>query len=583
MFEKKNSTASVLRMGKKDASVWFGKTMAGRVSRMGTVLEFLQYEADRKKWILEGYHVLFGITEESISPYICVNGEYIPCERVDRSNTGTLSLGKKTSYALGFRAVLPGSIEKAKIVPVLLLRGTYIKCRNISFGKFFPLSDVYRYAYAHIADRGIVFQNNCLMIVPKPDCFRGAIREFRLLKEIWEKDLLGGRKAIAGRIFYHTVMPFKRSRLWIVSDRIMKADDNGEAFFRYLMENRPEKTKVVFAISKESPDFSRISKVGLCIPAMSLWHKLLFLVSDIIISSQSDEVTRNPFAGYHDALRDLLGHQRHVFLQHGIIFHNVSGWLNRYNQNIHGFVTSTVPEWESIAYNKEYQYSPEQVWLTGLPRYDRLYHKEKKRITVMPTWRRYLMGHADPRTGIWEIRSGFEQQPYYIFYNALINSDRLLDGLAEYGYTLQFLPHPVLQPHISHFHRDPRVRFLTMDTSYRDVYAESSLVLTDYSSAVFDFAYLRKPVIYCHFDYEVFFQDSQIYREGYFDYIQDGFGEVAYDLEQTIDLILEYAANGCRLKDLYRERIDSFFVYNDQNNCRRVLEKITEFDGQSQL
>ena len=118
-----------------------------------------------------------------------------------------------------------------------------------------------------------------------------------------------------------------------------------------------------------------------------------------------------------------------------------------------------------------------------------------------------------------------------------------------------------------------------MDTSYRDVYAESSLVLTDYSSAVFDFAYLRKPVIYCHFDYEVFFQDSQIYREGYFDYIQDGFGEVAYDLEQTIDLILEYAANGCRLKDLYRERIDSFFAYNDQNNCRRVMEKIVALDG----
>ena len=579
VLELKHGSASVLRMGKKDAGLWFGKTLAARVSRMGTFLEFLQYDADHNTWILEGYHVLFGIREESVSPYICVNGEYIPCERVDRSNTGTLSLGNKISAALGFRAVLSGDFEKVKIIPVLLLKETYIKCRNIRFGIFFPVSDVYRYAYANIADRGIVFQNNSLLIVPRPGWIRGTVREYRFMKEIWEKDLLGGRKAVAGRLFYHTVKPLKRSRLWIVSDRIMKADDNGEAFFRYLMKNRPAKTRVVFALSKESPDFNRMSEAGTCIPAMSLWYKLLFLISDMIISSQADGVTRNPFLEYHDALRDLLGHQKYVFLQHGIIKDNLSGWLDRYYQDINGFVTSAVPEWESIVHNKDYHYSPEKVWLTGLPRYDRLYHNEKRRITVMPTWRRYLMDRVDARSGIWKIREGFRQQPYYLFYDALINSDRLLRGLEEYGYTLQFLPHPILQPHIGYFHRDPRVCFLTLETSYRDVFAESDLVLTDYSSAVFDFAYLRKPVIYCHFDHEEFYQGRHMCKEGYFDYTQNGFGEVTYDLEHTIELILEYAANGCRLKDLYRERIDSFFAYNDQNNCRRVMEKIVALDG----
>lgn len=578
MLALKHGKDAVLRMEEGDAGLWFGDTLASRVSEMGTVLEFLKYDSEQNGWILEGHYVVFGVDLEKLFPYICVNGRYIPCEIIDRSNKYTKSLGVRISTSLGFRAVLPANIDKLKIVPALKLNNVFIKSSNIRFGNFFPVSDIYRYAYAHFGGRGIVFQNNSLLIVPAPDRLRAAIREMRFIREIWKKDLLGGRKAVAGRVFYHAVKPFKRDRIWIVSDRIMKADDNGEAFFYYLKEHKPEKTKVFFALSKNSLDFSRISKEGKCINAMSLQHKLLHLISDMIISSQADGVTRNPFLGYHDGLRDLLARQKYVFLQHGIIKDDLSDWLDRYNQDIQGFVTSTMPEWKSIACKKEYHYPPETIWLTGLPRYDRLYHNEKKKISILPTWRRYLMDYADPQTGIWKIRSGFEKQPYFLFYNDLINSDRLLRGLSEYGYTLQFLPHPIMQPHIGYFHHDPRVQFLSTDTSYRDVFAESNLMLTDYSSAVFDFAYLRKPVLYCHFDSQVFFNGSHSYKEGYFDYVRDGFGEVTYDLDHTIDLILEYAASGCHLKDVYRDRIDRFFAYNDQHNCRRVMEKIAELD-----
>jgi len=124
------------------------------------------------------------------------------------------------------------------------------------------------------------------------------------------------------------------------------------------------------------------------------------------------------------------------------------------------------------------------------------------------------------------------------------------------------------------FHRDRRVGFLPQDTAYRDVYARSSLVVTDYSSAVFDFAYLRKPVIYCQFDSDAFFAGEHVYEKGYFDYERDGFGEVTYDLESLIDLIIQYADSGFRLKDIYRKRIDSFFAFHDKDSCRRVTEKI---------
>ena len=65
-----------------------------------------------------------------------------------------------------------------------------------------------------------------------------------------------------------------------------------------------------------------------------------------------------------------------------------------------------------------------------------------------------------------------------------------------------------------------------LDTSYQDLLNNSSVLLTDYSSVFFDFAYLKKPVIYYHPE-----NDSYHYEGSYFDYETMGFGDVAIDKE----------------------------------------------------
>ena len=49
-----------------------------------------------------------------------------------------------------------------------------------------------------------------------------------------------------------------------------------------------------------------------------------------------------------------------------------------------------------------------------------------------------------------------------------------------------------------------------------------------------------------------------------------------YDKEGTVNRIIEYIENGCKLKPEYRARIDDFFAFDDKNNCKRVYEKIIE-------
>ena len=187
-----------------------------------------------------------------------------------------------------------------------------------------------------------------------------------------------------------------------------------------------------------------------------------------------------------------------------------------------------------------------------------------------------MAGKWDLETDAWTLVSDFKESAFFKFYNGLLNNERLIAVAKKNGYKIAFFPHPTLQPHIGLFDKNEAVDFLDVKTAYKDIYANSSLVVTDYSSAAFDFSYLKKPIVYTHFDKDEFFGGDHVCKTGYFEYERDGFGEVEYDLESTVNRIIEYMENGCQLKDMYRERIDNFFAYNDKNNCQRIYEKLIE-------
>ena len=194
----------------------------------------------------------------------------------------------------------------------------------------------------------------------------------------------------------------------------------------------------------------------------------------------------------------------------------------------------------------------------------------------MPTWRRYLMDKWDDKKDVWTFVPDFEESDFYRFYNSLINDERLINAAKKNGYKIQFFPHPTISAKLDSFDKNEVVTFLKKGTPYKDVFANSSLIITDYSSAAFDFSYLRKPMIYSQFDADTFFAGNHAYTKGYFDDKEHGFGEVETTLDGTVDRIIEYMENGCKLKDFYQKRIENFFAFDDKNNCKRVYEKMIE-------
>ncbi len=112
--------------------------------------------------------------------------------------------------------------------------------------------------------------------------------------------------------------------------------------------------------------------------------------------------------------------------------------------------------------------------------------------------------------------------------------------------------------------------------SYEKVLTESSLMVTDYSGVQFDFAYMRKPVLYYHpAALPPHYTESRA-----FTYQEMGFGPMIDEHDKLVEQICAYMEKDCRMDDFYRARADKFFAYDDTNNCQRIADAVMEYSSQ---
>ena len=196
---------------------------------------------------------------------------------------------------------------------------------------------------------------------------------------------------------------------------------------------------------------------------------------------------------------------------------------------------------------------------------------------IMPTWRRYIRDSFDDATSKSIYSHSFKNTEYYNFYNSLMQDEELLSVMRKYGYKGILGLHPIHSEQVVDFTENDVFEIPKGHLDYQELFVRGSIMLTDFSSTFFDFCYLRKPVVYAQFDEKLFYH-GQVYDSGYFDYERDGFGPVCRDLKSTVSELISLIENGGRLEEVYQERINNFYAYDDQNNCKRVMEAIAETD-----
>jgi CDP-glycerol glycerophosphotransferase (TagB/SpsB family) len=378
---------------------------------------------------------------------------------------------------------------------------------------------------------------------------------------------------LALRVAARLARKLKRREIWLVSDRISDAADNGEAFYSYLQKNKTDKADYYFAINKQSRAYGRLRERGFkLVDLLGYRYKFLVLIADKIISSNADEMIFNPFLDSWSEYADLKT-GRFIFLQHGITKDDLSRQYNRWNIGFDMVITSTQDEYDSFVKNKKYGFGRDIIKLTGMPRLDELNDNSENVISLLPTWRKGLDGGLDKRTGTRMYSPEFKKTEYFQFYNKLLTDSRLERVFEKKGIEGRFFLHPSFAAQAIDFSEGGVFKLQKAPYDYRQIFAESRLLITDYSSVAFDFAYLKKPIIYTQFD-KVSFFNGHTYKEGYFSYVDDGFGPVVLDYEAVVEEIIRYIDSGCVMEDKYIKRVDKMFKFNDRNNSKRVYEAI---------
>ena len=499
------------------------------------------------------------------------NGRPVETREVKSDEVANLHLTvRRKTY---FEVTLPLSDAPVTMEVKLCRDGKEFPLPANLFGKFFPLNTV-KTAYYYFNRRILYRDREQRLVIKRASFFGRALAELKYCASIIGLKSPRGYKVVAYRGIYFLSRIFRRKKRWLLMDRINKGDDNAEALFTYLCENCRDSVKPVFAVARGKSFDELSAKYGNVVEFNTKRYYVSYIVSDAIISSHVDDFIRRPLSWKEVYVKDLTARKSFIFLQHGISQNDISAYLNKYSKNIRGLVVAANTERKLFA-GPEYAYSEDRIWPVGFARFDRLYSEDSpKLITVMPTWRSFLATSMNGETGVWNLTSDFTESAFFGFYNSLLNDERVIGAAEKCGYTLSFMPHPILAPHMDLFEKNDKVLFLDPATSYRDVYARSALILTDYSSAAFDFAYLRKPIVYAQFDREEMLSRATTYALNTEFYDRHALGEICFDYETTVRTLVEYMESGCKTKPEYLAAMSSFFIFDDKENCRRITEKI---------
>lgn len=353
-------------------------------------------------------------------------------------------------------------------------------------------------------------------------------------------------------------------KFWLVCEEKNEARDNGYWLYKWVRENKP-KQKIAYAINKKSPDYIKVKNIGKVISYGTISHWFWYIVADKNISSQKGGKPNAAVCYLFEVIFKMRKNNR-VFLQHGVIINKLE-WLFYRNSYMRLFITSAVPEHSYII--NEFDYPHERVKMCGLARFDNLHDAQidKDMILVMPTWRNWLGRESHDNKGL-----DFVETEYYKKWNEFLNSKELDEILATYGKKIIFYPHRNMQKFLQYFKTESQNIEIADWKNYdiQDVLKRAALMITDYSSVFFDFAYMRKPVIFYQFDEEEF--RKRQYEKGYFDYRNTELGEWAGNLTDVLVLLKESLSNG--LNQIDEDVIRKFFPLWDTKNSQRIYESI---------
>lgn len=145
--------------------------------------------------------------------------------------------------------------------------------------------------------------------------------------------------------------------------------------------------------------------------------------------------------------------------------------------------------------------------------------------------------------------------------------------LKQSGYELLFFPpHREVQKFIDLFNdvKSDVIKIIQVDTAnVSDLIVHSAMMISDFSSIVFDSAFLENRIAYYQFDLKEYRAGQ--YKQGYFSYENDGFGPVVNTKDALIDEISNALSQHFSVAEKYKLRMKKAFPERDGRNSERLF------------
>ena len=378
--------------------------------------------------------------------------------------------------------------------------------------------------------------------------------------------LIHGICYVANVIWYFLLFPWafiflSGKHIWLISEVNYDARDNGLALFEYIRKEKPN-VHCYYCISKKNVKYAEVHSLGKTIEPNSIKHLFFYIGAKYKIST----IVNGCVPGYYLKLFFKKHHPygKNINLKHGI-YKDFSPMDLKQNAHCDLLICGAKHEYEYIL--KTYGYTEKEVKYTGLARFDKLFNANaQKRIMIMPTWRAWL---DNVSYGV------FKESDYFKNWIGFLN-DSCINEAIELGYEIIFFLHPKMNGLYELLNDLPKkitvATSTQKDESLENIISTSSLLITDFSSVFFDFAFMNRAAIYFQFDSEQFYKNH--YKKTYFDYMDNGYGPVCNTLKELAASFKECIKANCQVEQKYIDRAKDNFVLRDNKNCERIFQEI---------
>lgn len=539
------------------AGVYSGDVLVDQLDKHKLWLDIIEIRQDTL--FVSGFLMSF-FRDDEIEIEITKNNEKFKAKRVHYKNTSKNFLGCSLESQYNFDCEVP-LVKNENSTVEIMVRFTGANSSSetcwrlqVDFSNHARLSQLSNYSINN--NHFLKFKDNKFHI-SNYNYLKMVKSEIPILLRVLKRKESYYTSVLGFRLTYLALYPFyKNRRIWMFMDRRDSADDNAEHLYKYSIAQNDNIDKY-FTVNEDSADFKRLKNLKNVLPFYSFKQRINYLFAEKIISSHPDENILNPFFNKNETSYAGLINSDKIFLQHGVTKDNVSSWLHKYDKNLSLITTVSDDEADSFL-DEGYNYDAEIIQTLGFARFDNLVKKDTstRQIIIMPSWREDLYDMTP---------NYIKESEYFKHVNSLINSKELIEICKKYDYRIIFKPHPLVYEFINLFDTNDYVE-IDNSSTYHDLFINSDLLVTDYSSVAFDFSYMKKPMIYYQYAQDYNFE------EGYFKYESMGFGEVIRNEDELIETIEGYLENDCEMKEIYKNRVDSFYKYNDKNNCKRIYD-----------